>query len=397
MNPFPAEIWIQIFSVACLDTGRTAESLSLVCKASHELVQQFKYQSLALLRPNDLVRFSMHLVRTDLSLRPLKHLFIALESLRIDGHGSRELLASPKNYTDQDELCTYLESLNPFSKPDEDFELSTGSPPSIHRSCNVLEDPLYSELEYERICLQERHIQKALFLTLNLSSPTLVTLSIHLTFLTRRHLLPSYTFPHLEDLTIYGPCSPTATELEGLDGPRWSQGLVTVYPSYPALKRLHLSQTYILSVSLARELLVHAPRLTHLYIHLRSFSFDRLVTSLGLNRPQISQANSNGATAGAGNQLSEITEGKFPRGLRTFYFEVDSGELRREELAGTNRFLSRAEEISMLSGANVMVCSRPAGKWADIGSGLVDWEERICGLEGRWGKGVCSMSGDVAS
>ena len=389
MNPFPAEIWIQIFSIACLDTGRTAESLSLVCKSSHKLVSQFKYQSLALLRPNALVRFSMHLVHTDLSLRPMEHLFIAFESLRIDGHGSRELLSSVRKYTDQDELCAYLESLNPFSKSMGDSASSTEGEPFICGPDNALGDLMGSKCERERICIQERHIQKALFLTLSLSSATLVTLSIHLTFLTRRHLLPAYAFPHLTDLTIFGPCSPNATELEGLDGQEWSQGVV--YPSYPALKRLHLSQTYMLSVPLAREILVHAPRLTHLYVHLRSFSLERLAFSLGSHQRQ--SPNGNGVIGN--NQSSEITEGTFPRSLRNFYFEADANELRGEQPGVRNRFLRRAEEISLLTGKNVIICSRPPGKWADIGSALSDWEERICGKEGRWGKGVCSTSGDV--
>ncbi|KAG7089415.1 hypothetical protein E1B28_011103 [Marasmius oreades] len=368
MNPFPAEMWIQIYAAACIDTGTTAQSLALVCKTSYRLVQQFKLQSLAFLRPNELVKFSMYLGRIPPEHREMKYLYIALESLWVDGQGSRELVVSPSRYVDQEALCAYLDALNPFASESAVSDRARIPESVAHVSSTV------TDQSPTRIRLQDRHIQKALYLTLNLASPTLVILSIHLAFVTRKQLLPAYSFPKLEELTIYGSCTPNAGELEGLDG---LSGCSDRIVRYPALKRLHLSQTFAYSIPLARDLAKQAPHLTHLYLNLRSYSLDGLASAMGLlpHLPDASRRN-----------------GKFPTTLRIIYLETDPHELVHAG-SSLDAVLERTEEINALSGLDVKICSRPPGKWADIGSALVDWEDRINGREGRWEKGVYSLNG----
>ncbi|TFK68268.1 hypothetical protein BDN72DRAFT_751534, partial [Pluteus cervinus] len=53
----PSELWMYIFSFACMDNGYTGRSLSLVSQTIHELSAPLKYQSICIARHKHLFNF----------------------------------------------------------------------------------------------------------------------------------------------------------------------------------------------------------------------------------------------------------------------------------------------------------------------------------------------------
>jgi len=57
MNVFPVEIWQEIFTLSCIDSGSTGRSLSLVCKYFRDISAPFKYQSLVIIGCQQVIDF----------------------------------------------------------------------------------------------------------------------------------------------------------------------------------------------------------------------------------------------------------------------------------------------------------------------------------------------------
>ncbi|KZP11944.1 hypothetical protein FIBSPDRAFT_961762, partial [Athelia psychrophila] len=85
MKHIPSEIWTQICSEACTDTGFTGLSLSLVSKFVRAASEPFKLQSVALLGPYRIIAFDSFLLEVPAHLRRIRYLFISYHSLPTDG------------------------------------------------------------------------------------------------------------------------------------------------------------------------------------------------------------------------------------------------------------------------------------------------------------------------
>ena len=79
MNFVPPEIWQKIFSDACLDSGFTGRSLSLVSKYIYEMSKPTRFQSLAIRNYEQVMAFADILERTPSHLRRVIHLFISTQ------------------------------------------------------------------------------------------------------------------------------------------------------------------------------------------------------------------------------------------------------------------------------------------------------------------------------
>ena len=77
MQHAPTEIWNQISSHACTDSGSTGRSLSLVSKFIRETSAPFKLQSVAVHGPKQFISFNKLLLTTPLHLRRTRYLFIS--------------------------------------------------------------------------------------------------------------------------------------------------------------------------------------------------------------------------------------------------------------------------------------------------------------------------------
>ncbi|KAF7980016.1 hypothetical protein HWV62_40128 [Athelia sp. TMB] len=77
MQHAPTEIWYQISSHACTDSGSTGRSLSLVSKFIREASAPFKLQSVAVHGPKQFISFNKLLLATPPYLRRTRYLFIS--------------------------------------------------------------------------------------------------------------------------------------------------------------------------------------------------------------------------------------------------------------------------------------------------------------------------------
>lgn len=77
MDRTPPELWHQIFSFACTDTGYTGRSLSLVSKYIHATSQPYKLQSISLCGVKMIMAFAALLTRIPPHFRRLRYLFVS--------------------------------------------------------------------------------------------------------------------------------------------------------------------------------------------------------------------------------------------------------------------------------------------------------------------------------
>ena len=76
MNQTPSEVWKNIFSFACTDTGFTGRSLSLVSKYIHETSKSVKLQSIALRGYGQMLAFADLLEKYPPTHRRVRYLLI---------------------------------------------------------------------------------------------------------------------------------------------------------------------------------------------------------------------------------------------------------------------------------------------------------------------------------
>lgn len=77
MDRTPPEVWVRIFSFACLDTGFTGRSLSLVSKYICEVSKPVKFQSIALHGHDQILAFAALLERIPPHLRRVRNLLVS--------------------------------------------------------------------------------------------------------------------------------------------------------------------------------------------------------------------------------------------------------------------------------------------------------------------------------
>lgn len=149
METIPPEIWFQVFALACSDDGFTGRALSLASRSIHLLSRPFKYQSIGITGPHQLLKSLEVLSSLPPGVRKVKYLFIGGLD---DPRGAMNVHA----YTEH--------------------------------SSNIIET--------------------ALLQILQLLASNLLALNVHCTSLYRPSLLPEIDFPVLRELTLHGPFKP---------------------------------------------------------------------------------------------------------------------------------------------------------------------------------------------
>lgn len=76
MDTFPDEIWMSIFSEACIDDGTTGRWLELVSKDFQRLSKPFKYQSICLRRAKQIITFDSIVKRLPPGFNDVQYLHI---------------------------------------------------------------------------------------------------------------------------------------------------------------------------------------------------------------------------------------------------------------------------------------------------------------------------------
>lgn len=80
LDRLPAEVWSNIFALACRDNGLTGQSLSTASHATRALSATCKLQSISLLGHDQLTPFVSSLEQTPPALRRVRHLFVSFHS-----------------------------------------------------------------------------------------------------------------------------------------------------------------------------------------------------------------------------------------------------------------------------------------------------------------------------
>lgn len=97
MKEVPPEICGSIFALACVDTGATARSLSLVSKFISETSRPYRFQSISLHGLEEITSFLDLLNQTEPALRQVRYLFVSTQPRAEDSS------ASPRQLEDGEE------------------------------------------------------------------------------------------------------------------------------------------------------------------------------------------------------------------------------------------------------------------------------------------------------
>ena len=116
MDHLPPEIWEQISSFACIDSGQTGRSLSLVSRYIRDVSKLSQYQSVSLTRSKHILKFRQTLFHAPLKARRIKYLYVCC----------------PDVFTDvsDEEDSDYVETPTTISSPsgsDESMEIGSDS------------------------------------------------------------------------------------------------------------------------------------------------------------------------------------------------------------------------------------------------------------------------------
>ncbi|KDQ62356.1 hypothetical protein JAAARDRAFT_170677 [Jaapia argillacea MUCL 33604] len=217
----PREIWEHIFSLACVDGGFTARSLSLVSIYIEDVSQTTRYQCVAIRGLVQLQNFASVLKKSPPSNRHVRHLFISGCPLRGNG-----------NVRPAHSMTSRFRSRLPF----RNFESDSDESPYSARIRRAVQSRLDKASD---LSLQ---FNKILGEVIELIGPdSLETLSCIICSMVR---LPP--LPNLRELTICGDWHETTTSF-----------------SFPSLRRLHLLGPYYAESDI-QLLIQSAPALTHL-------------------------------------------------------------------------------------------------------------------------------------
>ena len=103
----PVEIALEIFSLACSDDGRTSHALSLVSKDFHSVSSPFRFRTLSIYSPEQLVRTIDVLLARPCQLRRVEHLHINIMSGRDVPSFISRLLTLVSSSLQTLSLCTF--------------------------------------------------------------------------------------------------------------------------------------------------------------------------------------------------------------------------------------------------------------------------------------------------
>ena len=326
MSVFPPELWLKIFPLACTDGGGTGRALRLVSSAFRDLVHPFALQSLAVQGPKQILRFEYMLEHSPAAQGAILYLYLSSEHPRMASGSSFR-----KTDTDWYVMVStgWLDDLAPFG---------TAKPGAI----------------------TVQHIENAVARIINLVGPTLVTLSLHFTFLTRPSLLPEASLPRLEQLLVYGNYRALYRSSSNT-------------PKLPSLWYLHISSPTRHPDEFIIELRHRAPALTHLFISEKCFAINRIASAMG--------------TVDDTNLTLPGPRVLFPKSLTTIFLEVEEGVTRRaesiddlatiDEIDHIDHFRRWAGETGALTGLSIHIVPRYFQRWDDVAVAMKDWDERI--------------------
>ena len=108
MDHLPLEIWDQIFALACLDTGQTGRSLSLVSRHFRDVSRLSQYQSVSLTRSKHILTFRQTLFHAPPKARRIKYLYVCCPNVFLD--------------VSDEEDSDYVETPTTISSPSESTE-----------------------------------------------------------------------------------------------------------------------------------------------------------------------------------------------------------------------------------------------------------------------------------
>lgn len=176
----PTEVWQKIFTLACLDSGQTGRSLSLVSRYFHAISEPTKLQSISIEGTDHIVAFAAILDNTPAHLRHVRHFFVSTRD------------------RDEDE-----EPLRAMQQGVIDAMENHGA----HSEEWIKSRQQLAQAMASRRSRQEKR-EKAIFISLqrilrNIASKV-ETMSLFLPSGEDTNHIFSTTFPLLEELTVYG-------------------------------------------------------------------------------------------------------------------------------------------------------------------------------------------------
>jgi hypothetical protein len=216
METTPPEIWTEVFAFACTDGGYTGRALSMVSRDVHLISKPLKYQSVCVVGPKQLLKLLAVLSELSPGARGVKSLFVAaLDESKDVEDGSTERHRR--------------------------FQAHSGRDVAEQALCRIL----------------------------HLVSPSLLTLHIHRTTISRPSLLVEMDLPVLANLTLHGPFKSTHP--------------ASVRPrTFPSLRKINIYHFAYHPEKFLQHILHAAPLLTHLRVPQSSFSPYAIQVALGI-------------------------------------------------------------------------------------------------------------------
>lgn len=287
----PPEVWMLVFSWACMDHGYTGRSLSLVSRQVRSLSEPYKLQSLGVSRSKFIIRLSNILLGTPSQLRRVRYLFLGSSYVLVDTSESEldEDYSEDSGSDVSDEASDSHTSASQDSSVDFEAELSPQDVRDLFEDVDFVRSPegqpvlgpMHSENPMarsgsEEIEIGERLLYDAIFTILQLCSTSLFALNIDVSSLnTMGPFIPfPVPLPSLSSLTLFCKFAipPYRQNDDGLDPVINSKPIL-----FPSLTYMHIGSTrWAIQVF---PLIKHfAPRLTRLRIpYERIFTFNRQV------------------------------------------------------------------------------------------------------------------------
>ncbi|KAJ3501090.1 hypothetical protein NLJ89_g9496 [Agrocybe chaxingu] len=219
----PSEVWMQIFALACLDSGITGRHLSLVCHDFHHCSKPYKLQSIALTRGKHIISFYRHISQLPPHEKRVKFLLVRCPNLFLDVSDDEEDMEFQED--DAMSLDTSIKSSN-SNGSDVDREMSPSEISDIVEDAEVdylnIDSPMegvQSAIDAEIGAVDDLVLEAFRGIMEDVSS-TLSLLYVHWTsnapLLIESLLVP---LPHLEELNLFRGCTSEDAALPENDGP----------------------------------------------------------------------------------------------------------------------------------------------------------------------------------
>lgn len=353
MDKVPTEICTRIFSFACLDSGYTGRSLSLVSRFVHNASLPVKLQSISLHGRRQITAFATLLKQTPYFHRHVRYLYISDQDPLI--------LSTESPPSDRDSTVPNGESSTSRRESWQSTSSGKSSAQTIARSRAERKE------QQERENMLGGQIADVLVEMLRIVGDDVewMELAFGMEVMFNLDLKRSLSFPMLEELTIHNDFA--LEDAYGGIGPNFS--------SCPQLRRLHLAKC---SQTFCGDMLDRVGRLAPALTYLRFsdcheyFGLDDLAIELGI------PADAARGTTGCGGK-------RLPSGLKNVLVSpsLPKAHQKRGGLAGQyyNAFLVSLAELSHMDERFVYA------KAEDIvpqTTGDGKWLSRLDGGEGCW-------------